>query len=134
MARHAGLAAEYAFFLPACMREDGFRLTLPALQRGVLWGVGRLAAVRPALLLSTEAPELLPAYLTSEDPEVRGLAARALGILGVDAARGRIAALREDPVELRLYDDGGFRATTVGSLAREALGRLAGQQTPPRDG
>ncbi len=124
MADHAGLAAEYAFFLTACMRADGFTLELPGLRRGLLWGIGRLAAARPDVLRAGEAPVLLMPYLVSEDPEVRGLAARAAGLLGVDAARGCIARLQDDPAPLRLYEQGEFRSVTVGRLATEALGRL----------
>ncbi|MHB8772696.1 MAG: DVU0298 family protein [Syntrophales bacterium] len=125
MANHAGLAAEYAYFLTACMRGDGFTLELPALRRGLMWGIGRLAAVRPALLRTGEAPILLLAYLASEDPEVRGLAARAAGLLGIDAAKGRIARLQDDPAQLRLYEQGEFHTATVGKLATEALRHLA---------
>ncbi len=125
MANHEGLAAEYAYILTACMREDGFCLELPALQRGLLWGIGRLAGTSPDLLRSGGAPALLLPYLAGEDPEVRGLAARALGILEAVGARGKIASLKDDPAELRLYDRGEFHTTTVGRLAGEALARLA---------
>ena len=125
MANHEGLATEYAYMLTACMREGGFCLELPALQRGLMWGIGRLAGTRPDLLRAGEAPALLLPYLASDDPEVRGLAARALGLLRADGAKERIAALTNDRAEISLYERGELHKTTVGRLAEEALGRLA---------
>ncbi|MBE0557762.1 MAG: HEAT repeat domain-containing protein, partial [Proteobacteria bacterium] len=81
MAGHGGLAEEYAYALVAYMREDGPYLEHPSLQRGLMWGVGRLAAARPDLLNQWKAPVYLAPYLDADDPEVRGLAARAAGIL-----------------------------------------------------
>jgi hypothetical protein len=129
MANHVGLAAEYAYAMTAFMREDRFYLELPALQRGLLWGIGRLAVTRPDLLVTGETPGLLLPYLASDDPAVRGLAVRGLGLLGAGGAKERIASLQNDPAELSLYEEGEFFATTVGGLAGEALARLA-QQRP----
>ncbi|MDH5299388.1 MAG: HEAT repeat domain-containing protein, partial [Desulfobulbaceae bacterium] len=50
LACHGGLAAEYTHVLVSFMREDGFFLEYEPLQRGLMWGIGRLAEVRPALL------------------------------------------------------------------------------------
>jgi HEAT repeat protein len=121
MANHDGLAEEYAHILVAYMREDGCYLELPPLQRGLMWGVGRLAGVRPDLLKKWEAPACLLPYLDSEDPEVRGLAARALGLLRIEGAKEKLAALRNDSSGILLYDQGKLKATTVGELAGEAL-------------
>ncbi|MBU4119583.1 MAG: HEAT repeat domain-containing protein, partial [Proteobacteria bacterium] len=77
LACHEGLALEYTKILVSFMREDGFYLELPSLQRGLMWGIGRLAKVRADLLYAWQAPKYLLPYLDSEDPVVRGLAARA---------------------------------------------------------
>ena len=122
MAVHEGLAKEYAHILVAYLRQDGCYLELPALQRGLLWGVGRLAGVRPDLLRKWDAPAYLPPYLDSEDPEVRGLAARALGILRAEEAKERLADLKNDPSRVLLYYNGELETTTVGKLAADALG------------
>ena len=55
LACHGALAAEYTHILVSFMREDGFYLELPALQRGLLWGVARLAEVAPELLKARDA-------------------------------------------------------------------------------
>ena len=121
MANHDGLAEEYAHILVAYMREDGSYLKLTPLQRGLMWGVGRLAEARPDLLKKWEAPAYLLPYLDSEDPEVRGLAARALGILRVEGAKEKLAVLKNDSSGVLLYDKGKLETRTVGELAGEAL-------------
>jgi len=50
LACHERLATEYTHILVSFMREDGFYLELPSLQRGLMWGIGRLAQIRPKLL------------------------------------------------------------------------------------
>lgn len=124
MAVHEGFAGEFGHMLVAFMRPDGCYLEHPSLQRGLMWGLGRLAAARPDLLKGGDASLHLPPYLDSEDPEVRGLAARALGLLKVDAAQERLAALREDPAAFSFYNQGVLRPVTVGALAGTALKQM----------
>jgi len=124
LACHAGLAEEYAKILVSFMREDGFYLELPALQRGLMWGIGRLAQVRPDLLHTWQAPRHLLPYLDSEDHIVRGLAARALGLLGAREAGPAITRLIQEPSSFHLYADGRLSHVSAASLAREALTAL----------
>lgn len=86
MLRHRQLAEEYCHILVAFMREDGFYLEYPPLQYGLLWGLGRLAGARAALLLRKKADVYLGPYLQDEDESVRGLAAHALATLGSESA------------------------------------------------
>jgi len=88
LACHGGLAQEYTKILVSFMRGDGFYLELPALQRGLMWGISRLAQVNPELLLVWQAPRYLKPYLKSEDQVVRALAARALAQLLESAPTG----------------------------------------------
>jgi hypothetical protein len=124
MAVHEGLAEEYAPILVSYLRPGISRLDHPALQRGLLWGVGRLAGTRPRILEQLGAPALLPPYLDLPDPETRGLAARALGILRVTEAKKRLAALKDDPAPFPVYDGGELRTTTVGREAAKAVASL----------
>lgn len=125
LAQHEQLAEEYSHILVSFMREDGFYLEYPPLQQGLMWGLGRLAEVRPRLLRRRGAHRYLPSYLDSPDPVVCGLAARALGLLAEPVALPRLLELvgRAEPV--RLYQDDKFLDTTTGRLAEEALLRLA---------
>src|SRR6056300_1413282 len=52
MAVHDRLAEEYGHMLVAYMREDGFYLEPPQLQQGLMWGLARLAMVKPDLLMA----------------------------------------------------------------------------------
>ena len=125
MACHAGLAEEYAHILVAYMREDGYYLELEQLQRGLMWGLARLAGARPGLLLKRNGAAYLIPYLDSVDPVVRGLAARGLGLLDSKAAVAKLAKLVDDAAPLQIYRDGIFADDTVGGLAQKALADIA---------
>lgn len=124
LARHPLLAEEYTHILVTYMREDGNYLELEPLQRGLLWGVGRLAQVQPGLLRARGAAGYLLPYLASADVGVRGLAARAAGFLQAGEARGELLRLAADHDGFTLYDGEGLRTVTVAEVAGQALARL----------
>jgi hypothetical protein len=129
MACHPGLAAEYAHILVANMREEGNFLELPLLQRGLLWGIGRLAGARPDLMRAKNAGKYLPPYLDSADPEVRGRAVWALGQLG-GPRPARLAELLADGAPVTIYRDRQLQSYTVGALATRVW-RGAGASREP---
>jgi len=122
MVRSEVLAREYSSVFVSYLNPDGNFLEYELLQRGLLWGVVRLAQLRPAKI-SGAAPYLVT-YLESSDPFVRGLAARAVGLLRARYLREKTAALLEDDSELRIFGDSGFQEYRVKELAREALAAL----------
>jgi hypothetical protein len=85
MVRHEGLAAEFAHVLISFLAPEGLYLDYAPLQRGVVWGLGRLAERRPELVIPAAA--YLEAVLTSPEAETRSLAQRALGLIR-DQMRG----------------------------------------------
>lgn len=119
MARHAGLADEYAYLLVSYVDEDGNYIEHPMLQRGVLWGLGRLAHTRP-WLVKQATPFLLP-YLQSEDAMHRGLAAWTAGALGIEMIKPLLLRLTNDNKRITVFMDMHFIECTVGQLAAEAL-------------
>lgn len=125
MARSPRLAAEYHTILVSYVRLDGNFLEHPILQRGSLWAVGRLAEIRPDLV-ERAGPALNP-FLRSPDAHHRGLAARAAGLIGTGALAPRLETLRNDPEMIELYHDWRLSTAAVGTLAAEALARLAGK-------
>lgn len=113
------ILASYIFCDEEC---DGNFLDHPELRRDVYWGLARLAEVRPELVAPSE--RFLLVGLDDPDAYNRAYAARVLGLLKASAARDRLEALKDDPAEIRTYLHRELVDTTVGEMAREALGAL----------
>ena len=126
MAHNETLAREYVQILVSYMREDGNFLEFGPLQRGLIWGIGRLAQVERELLVAHRADRYLLPYLESDDGAVRGLAAWALGLLRTREAEAKLEALVGDHEEVRLYLDREIVTSSVGDLAFQALGEIRG--------
>lgn len=131
MSLHDGLAREYVHMLISYMREDGEEiwqdgnyLEHETLQQGLMWGAGQLALSRRQLVLEKGMEQDLPPYLDAADGTVRGLAARAMGLLGMAVNLDRLQELRTDDFPVRLYEDGRLSTVTVGELAGQALQQL----------
>ena len=124
IAMHEGLAAEYGHMPVAYMREDGYYLEYEVLQRGLMWGLGRIAEVRPELLLAKQVLTYLPPYLDSTDPAVRGLAALALGRLQAKDFAPRLATLATSQEPVRYYSNGLLTTISEGELASRGLDQL----------
>jgi len=123
LACHEGLAEEYASILISYAREDGNYLEYEMLQRGLLWGIARLAQARPHLVRGA-ASHFLP-YLQSKDPAIRGTAAYLMGILEVQKARPAIESLREDDAGFETWADCRIVHRRVMDMANEAIDRLS---------
>jgi HEAT repeat protein len=133
MSCHEGLAHEYAHMLISYMREDGEEiwqdgnyLEHEILQRGLVWGAGRLAGSRKELVLAKGMAGDIPPYLDAADATVRGLAARAMGLLGAAGRLERLEELQGDNAPVRLYENGSLSTVSVAELAKQALQRLEG--------
>ena len=122
MARNEKLALEYECILISYIQPDGNYLEHEGLQRGVLWGIGRLARNRPQCM-QTAAASLL-AYMESGDPYLRGLAAWAVSPILIDEAIHRLRKLTRDPGVLMLFRNEKIAQHTVGQLAGEALAQV----------
>ena len=70
MAQSAGLADEYVDILLSYINPAGNYLEHELLQRGVLWGIGRLAHARPRLV--EHGIDLLIPFFSSQDDYLRG--------------------------------------------------------------
>jgi len=119
LATHSGLAQEYAHILLSYAREDGNYLEHEGLQRGLLWGIGRLSEKRPELVRG--ASELLLPYLESRDEVIRGQAARIMGLLQVKEARPVLRELTWDDSALVTMLGNELTTIRVKDLAEEAL-------------
>jgi hypothetical protein len=132
MAENETLAREYHRILVSYIDENGNLLENDELERGVMWGIDRLAQKRPELLREWTGPVL--AQLNSPDPVKRGLALRTLlflaaqpppqGRLELDRLTPLLVPLLEDQSEIRIFQDGSFAEHKIGQLASELLDRL----------
>ncbi len=140
MLHHDRLTDEYLHMLLSYLRpdgplahQDGNFLELPSLQCGLLWGIGRLAERRTAMLLSRGVvADLLP-YLQSEDGGVRGLAVWSLGVLLSACLPDHLRAvvdqdtllpLAADTGQVRLYQQGQVQVFSVADLIENTLLRI----------
>jgi hypothetical protein len=119
MAQHQGLAVEYVMILKSYIREDGNFLEHEPLQRGVLWGLGRLAQERPELLKNVTV-HVRP-FLSSADAVLRALAAWTMGLLGGSQGDPALTALESDETEVTLYLNGTERSYRISELVKKAL-------------
>lgn len=120
MARNERLAHEYARILISYVNEGGNFIEHEMLQRGVLWGLGRLAHARPDLVKDADA--LLLPFMRSKDAIHRGLAAWTVGALSSKVAKSFLEYLVMDNTCIKIFMDQCMIEITVGQLAREALG------------
>ena len=116
---HSGLAQEYAHILLSYAREEAQYLEHEGLQRGLLWGIGRLSEKRPELV--GEATAFLLPYLESQDQVIRSLAVRLMGLLQVKEALPRLRKLAEDESEVVIMVENNLVTVRVKDLAEEAL-------------
>lgn len=91
----------------------------PVFRKGVLWAAGRMGEKFPEM--AQPAMRELMESLDDEDPEVRGFAARSLGLIGVKNALEPLKNLTSDKESIACYLDGELVKITVGELAAEAV-------------
>jgi hypothetical protein len=118
-ARNANLAREFAGLLVSYIRTDCNFLEHPVLQRGVLWGLGRLAHARPEM--AADAAPFVRPFLASEDALHRGHAAWLLRALADYGAEMPAAALAKDQARFMFYFEGRLAEVTVADAARGKL-------------
>ncbi len=100
-ARSPRLAEEFAKILVSYIDPKGNFMENPALQPGILWGIGRIAQVRPDHI--RDATPLLIPFLRHGDPVIRGLAAWAASFLQDPRLIPHLFALSKDPTAFTLF-------------------------------
>jgi hypothetical protein len=128
MCHSAQLRKEYLHMLLSYMREDGEELyqdgnylELPMLQRGLLWGIGRLCLGHRQEMLEWNIIDGVSAYLESSDLHVVGLAIWCLGILGIEAGIEQIKRFAKCDEPLRLFLGNGIHEISVAEIVQRAL-------------
>lgn len=122
------LRREYLHMLISYMCEDGEEffqdgnyLELPMLQRGLLWGIGRLCQCHRDEMIEQNIVENVAAYLSSKDSTVSGLAIWALGLLQAKSTAQRIAPFLDEDKVIQIYRNNFLQDVELGFLAEEAL-------------
>ncbi|WP_456370759.1 DVU0298 family protein [Thermodesulfatator atlanticus] len=127
LANHRKLAEEYTSILISYIWEEGNYLEYPPAQRGVVWGIGRLAQVFPDLLEKHKAPQYALHLSDSSDPFVR-----AFWMWAYLQMKPLIGGLKEEVVcklkkmptselDLLFYDGNDLRRVSYAELLKEAL-------------
>jgi HEAT-like repeat len=118
----ARLPRTYAAFVPIVVHllVETAAEDLEHFRVGMLWAIGRLGSVASAHV--ADALPTMVAALEHPDPQVRGMAVWALSRVGhADRVAGR-PGIADDEGSVVWYDAGEVASTTVGAVARRALG------------
>jgi len=116
MARNDWLAREFACILISYINPHANFIGHPVLQRGILWGLGRLANERPAR--TADASDFLPPFLSAPDPYLRGLAAWTAAANPLSVLKPLLMNLSDDHETISFYYNGFVLEKTIGSLAQ----------------
>ncbi|PIP35333.1 MAG: hypothetical protein COS92_01130 [Desulfobacterales bacterium CG07_land_8_20_14_0_80_52_14] len=100
-AKSERLACEFVKILVSYIDPKCNFIGNETLQRGLLWGIGRIAQVRPERIAGTA--KLLIPFLGAADPVLRGLAAWAASSLKDPLLAPYLAALSEDASSITLF-------------------------------
>ncbi len=120
---HEKLAKEFNRILISYIDPAGNYLEHEMLQRGSVWGVGRLAHARPSL--AKPAAAFLPVFFDSADPYLRGTAIWAAGPILDEDLRAKVESHLTDASPLVLYHNRTHIHPTVAELAEAALSPMS---------
>ncbi len=129
MCHSSVLRQEYLHMLISYMQEDGEALfqdgnylELPLLQRGLLWGIGRLCQDHRQEMIQQQIIPEISAYLESSDLYVVGLAIWCLGLLGLDRQlEERIKSFQQCDEQLTLFLNHQLQSITIAELVQNSL-------------
>ncbi len=119
-ARNGPMAREYARILVSYLNPHGNFIEHPILQRGVLWGTGRLLQARPGEIRIQ--PAWLSPFAGSPDPHHRGLAAWCASALDTPSSLPLRQRLSHDTAAFRFYDGCRLIDATVSHMATGRIG------------
>ncbi|MDL2286401.1 hypothetical protein LJC24_03060 [Desulfococcaceae bacterium OttesenSCG-928-F15] len=119
MARIPAIAREYHRILVSYMDPEGNHLENPFLQRGVLWGLQRVAELSPVYVQGLE--KYLHHYLVSEDAEILAPALMLAQKIGGLDMLSLVEKRKDHAGELLFYKEGDFLGLRISELARETF-------------
>jgi HEAT repeat protein len=116
------LQKEYSPLLIAYISDGPCFIENEYLQKGVVWGLGRLKNVSEEL--KNKALPFLIKALTSPDDSLRGTAVWALGELEVKEAVPILKSLQTDNQMVKIFNDNEFQEKTLSEWTRASLKKL----------
>jgi len=122
------LRMEYAGLFSSYLVEEGFLLENEQLQKGVIWGLGRLKYFDQPLKEKI-IPILLQA-LKNSDPAIQGTAAWALGQMGTWEAVPNLKTLQKESRMIKLFTNNHFQEKSLDQWAKEALDQIMERGEP----
>ena len=122
MAQSNKIAEEYNSILISYLNEQGNFLEYEPLQKGLLWGVARLATARPDLM--KPASMHLHKYLSSNDASIRGLSALSVGLLKATHETDYLHELLHDHAEFQTFLNNELSKSKVSDFAVKAIALL----------
>jgi hypothetical protein len=125
LSQDAGLCSEFRNMVVSLIWEKGNFLEFEPLQQGAVWAVGRIAEAFPNEREKCFVRGLLPFFLGSPHPLVRGMAAWTAGLVGNRETVPLLQPLTAEDHELMLLQAGEITRTTVGELAEKSRALLA---------
>lgn len=117
IARNKKLGKEYACILISFINKNGNYLENEVLQQGVIWGIGRIARVKPELVKDS-MPFLIP-YISSRDTMLRGLAAWAICAIDPVQAEGILSSIKNDDSKLQIFVEGTFTEFSIKDIIKD---------------
>ncbi|MBA3037904.1 MAG: hypothetical protein FP814_15620 [Desulfobacterium sp.] len=115
IARHDRLGEEYNRILISYINKKGNFLENEVLQQGVIWGIGRVAGIKPQLM--EESFSFLIPYINCNDSSLRGLAAWAMAAIDPVKANPNFLHIKNDDSIVRIYINGKLSEFIIKQIA-----------------
>jgi len=122
IARNMRLGEEFSRILISYINKNGNYLENEVLQQGVIWGIGRIAGVKPHIMRDSFVFLIPP--LDSCDAMLRGLSAWAIGAIDPVRAQSVLLHLKNDDSVIKIYSDGNINRFTIKNIVDKILHEL----------
>jgi len=116
------LQEEYACLLVAYIAEGPCFIENEPLQKGVIWGLGRLKHIE-GVLKAKALPFLLDS-VKNPDPSMQGIAVWALGEMGAKEARPILKSLQMENQMIKIFTENKMQEKPLHQWVTEAINKL----------
>ncbi len=121
--RNKKLGDEYARILISFINKNGNYLENEVLQQGVIWGIGRIARVRPEIVKDS-MPFLIP-FISSRNTILRGLATWAICAIDSVEAESILLPIKDEDSKLKIFSEGKFTEFSIKEIIKDRRALLS---------